>query len=95
VGLAYAAQESVKNPDQIDKFDRANHFGSDAEAEKPLGCEDVVGGRSRVPGYDQPAGQMILTKPVTPFIRYSRPAILAVLLVEFIFPPLLLTTLAR
>src|SRR5260370_18184177 len=37
---------------------------------------------------------MMLKKPVTPFTRYSRPAILAVFLVEFIPSLLLLMTLA-
>jgi len=42
--LARPAEQSVKNPEQIDKFDRANHFGGDAEAEKPLGSQDIAGG---------------------------------------------------
>src|SRR6266446_10123792 len=38
---------------------------------------------------------MMLKKPVTPFTRYSTPAILAVCLVEFIPALLLFMTLAR
>jgi hypothetical protein len=48
--LVHAAEQSVQDPKQIDEFDRANHFGGDAELKEPRGSEDVVGGCSRVPG---------------------------------------------
>lgn len=51
--LANPAEQSVKNPEQINKFDCANHFAGDAETEKPLGSEDVVRGRRRVSRYEQ------------------------------------------
>ena len=83
--LAHPAEQSVKNAKQINIFDRANHFGSDAETEEPLGSEDIVGRRLRISRYEQLAGNIvILKKPVTPFTRYSTPAIRAVFLVEFI-----------
>src|ERR1700732_4981610 len=56
--LAHPTEQSVKNPKQIDIFHRANHFGGDAETEKPLGSEDVVGGRRRVSRYEQLAGNI-------------------------------------
>ena len=58
MGLAYPAEQSVKNPEQIDEFDRADHFGGDAEAEKPLGSQDIAGGCRCVPRRHQPAGNI-------------------------------------
>jgi hypothetical protein len=52
---ARPVEQSVKNPEQINKFDRANHFGGDAEAEKPFGSNDIAGGCRRVPRHHQPA----------------------------------------
>jgi hypothetical protein len=56
--FADAVEQPAKNPKQIDEFNRATHFGGDADAEKPLGSEDVVGGRRRVSRYEQLAGNI-------------------------------------
>jgi len=47
--LVHSSEQSIKNPEQEDKFGRANQFRDNAQAEKPLRSEDVVGVAAALP----------------------------------------------
>src|SRR6266852_5132388 len=54
----HAAEQTVESQDQEDENDRGDQVSDDAETEKRLVSQDVVGGRGGVPPHDQSAGNI-------------------------------------
>ena len=53
--LVQAAEQTVESHDEKDKNDRGDQVSDDAETEKRLVSQDVVGGRGGVRTHDQSA----------------------------------------